>query len=246
VGCLSGSATFSLSALEVQMRVPTVAFVAALTGFWAASAAALPADWSAAPAGACSIDAPRSDPWTVDFGAAVLPAQPALLRYPAVDDQAAPARRPVPVEYSDGYKTRATIHKYASFATLPLFIANYVVGQDLYNNQGNESKKSLHVGLVTGSAILFGVNTFTGAWNLYEGRKDPNHRAKRMTHGILMMAADVGFLATAMLAPSEHEYEHGATAPTVGNNSASTHRAVALTSMGIATVGYLIMLIGGH
>jgi hypothetical protein len=194
----------------------------------------------------CAVDAPRPGPWAIAFGSAAPGVRPASLRYSATDAQAAPPRRAIPVEYSDGYKTRAKIHKYSSFATLPLFVANYIVGQDLYNHPGDESKKGLHVGLVTGTAVLFGVNTFTGAWNLWEGRKDPNHRTKRMTHGILMMAADVGFLATAMLAPSEHEHEYGSTTPTASNNSASTHRAVALTSMGIATVSYLIMLIGGH
>ncbi len=125
--------------------------------------------------------------------------------------QEPPARRAVPVEYSDAYKTRAKIHKYASFATLPLFVANYFVGQDLYNHPGDESKKGLHDGLVAATAVVFGVNTVTGVWNLWEGRNDPNHRTKRMTHGILMMIADVGFLATAMLAPhNEHEDDgHG-------------------------------------
>ena len=93
--------------------------------------------------------------------------------------------------------------------------------------------------------MLFGVNTFTGAWNLWEGRKDPNHRDKRMTHGILMMAADVGFLATAMLGP-ESTRTRALTGVSDPAHQASTHRAVALTSMGIATVSYLIMLLGGH
>jgi hypothetical protein len=63
-----------------------------------------------------------------------------------------------------------------------------------------------------------------------------------MTHGILMIAADVGFLATAMLAPEseEDEYYNGPSS----TDGRSTHRAVALTSMGIATVSYLIMLFG--
>ena len=131
-----------------------------------------------------------------------------------------------------------------SFATLPLFVANYLVGQDLYNNPGDESMKGAHVGLVTGTAVLFGVNTVTGAWNLWEGRKDPNHRKLRMTHGILMIAADVGFLATAALAP-ESEYESGAISQDPGSGR-STHRAVALTSMGVATFSYLLMLFGGR
>ena len=189
-------------------------------------------------------DAPHSNPWAVDFSAAApAPVNPAPLRFLA-DSQAQPVRRPVPVEYSEGYKTRAKIHKIASFATLPLFVANYLVGQNLYDNPGDESKRGLLAGLAATTGVLFGVNTFTGAWNLWEGRKDPNHRTKRMTHGILMMAADVGFLATAMLAPESEEHEHSGTANYTDQRS--THRTVALTSMGIATVSYLIMLFGGN
>jgi hypothetical protein len=60
-----------------------------------------------------------------------------------------------------------------------------------------------------------------------------------------MMIADVGFLATAMLAPHESERENGGVPITTTPSGASTHRTVALTSMGIATVSYLIMLFGG-
>lgn len=209
----------------------------------------LPAPALADPAGAapfsltgCAADAPHAGPWAIDFlrgaSAAGTTTPPDLL----AATQAPPARRPVPVEYSEGYKTRAKIHKISSFATLPLFVANYFVGQDLYNHPGDESMKGAHGGLVAGTAVLFGVNTVTGAWNLWEGRKDPNHRTKRLTHGILMMAADVGFLATAALAPESEDHEHGG-AHSVSDGR-STHRAVALTSMGIATVSYLIMLFG--
>ena len=206
--------------------------------------AAGPADSAPVPLAGCAADAPRADPWAVDFSAtAPAIAAPAPVRF-SVGEQAPPGRRPVPVEYSDGYKTRAKIHKITSIATLPLFVANYFVGQDLYNNPGDESMKGAHGGLVAGTAVLFGVNTVTGAWNLWEGRKDPNHRAKRMTHGILMMAADVGFLATAALAPDSEGDEHGGSYSS--SDGRSTHRAVALTSMGIATVSYLIMLFGAH
>ena len=85
---------------------------------------------------------------------------------------------------------------------------------------------------------LFAVNTTTGVWNLIEARKDPNHRGRRLAHGLLMLGADVGFLATAALGPSS---EHG-----FSQDSASTHRAVAFTSIGMATAGYLIMLFGAH
>jgi hypothetical protein len=220
-----------------------VASVIVMVCLAASPAFANPGDATTASFPRWSFDASRPSPWAVDFGAPAPAARPAPLRC-TLDTQAPPARRPVPVEYSEGYKTRAKIHKIASFATLPLFIADYVVGQDLYNNPGDESKKGLHAGLAATTGVLFGVNTFTGAWNLWEGRKDPNHKKLRMTHGILMMAADVGFLATAMLAPdSEGEHYSSSTDYT---SQRSTHRAVALTSLGIATVSYIIMLFGAH
>jgi len=53
-----------------------------------------------------------------------------------------------------------------------------------------------------------------------------------------MLSADAGFLATAALGP---ESEHGEI-----EGSRSTHRAVAFTSIGLASAGYLIMLFGGN
>jgi hypothetical protein len=188
----------------------------------------------------CSAAAARVSPWSVTFPVASAVPEAERLRLADAGSQAAPVRRPVPVEYSEAYKVRAKIHKIASVATLPLFVANYVVGQDLYNHPGeSESKKGLHGGLAATTGVLFGINTVTGAWNLWEGRKNANHRGRLMTHGILMIAADVGFLATGLLVPdSEGPY-------TDYTSRRSTHRTVALTSMGIATVGYLIMLFGG-
>jgi hypothetical protein len=159
---------------------------------------------------------------------------------PAFDPQAAPARRPMAFEYSDGYRTRLKIHKYASFATLPLFIAQFAVGQKLYDGDGSDSTRSVHGALAASTAVLFGVNTVTGIWNLSEGRKDPNHRTKRMVHGILMAIADAGFVATGVMTPENEGGEFGSEG---GGTSRSTHRAVALTSMGVATVAYLMMLI---
>jgi hypothetical protein len=194
------------------------------------------------PAGSqpCSGDAARVSPWSATFPIASAAPEAGRLRLADTGSQAAPARRPLPVEYSEAYKVRAKIHKIASVATLPLFVANYFVGQELYNHPGeSESMKSAHSALAATTGVLFGINTVTGAWNLWEGRKDTNHRGRRMTHGILMMAADVGFLATGLLVPdSEGSY-------TDYTSRRSTHRTVALTSMGIATVGYLIMLFGG-
>lgn len=150
-----------------------------------------------------------------------------------VDDASAAQRRPMAFTYSDGYALRAKIHKYASVATLPLFGVEYLLGQKLYDFSTSETVRATHAGIATTLAGLFGVNTVTGVWNLWEGRKDPNHRTKRMLHGFLMLGADAGFLATGALAPDNE-----------GGGDRSLHRTVAITSMGIATASYLIMLIG--
>ena len=155
----------------------------------------------------------------------------------SVDVPPALQPRPRAFEYSDGYRTRLKIHKYASFATVPVFVAQFAVGQKLYNGTGSDSTRSLHTALAAATGALFGVNTVTGVWNLSEGRKDPNHRSKKLVHGILMMAADGGFVATAAMAPHLHRRDG-----TSGGVSPATHRAIALTSMGVASVSYLMML----
>jgi hypothetical protein len=149
--------------------------------------------------------------------------------------------RPVAVEYSRGYEIRRTVHKWASIATLPLFAAEFAVGQSLYNNTANsDSKRGLHGALAGGIAGLFVVNSTTGVWNLWEARKDPNGRTRRVLHGILMLAADAGFVATGATAPDDGEGEHRLR--TGESNGRARHRAIALTSMGTALASYLMML----
>jgi len=208
-------------------------------GLAVAPAAFADAGASAPDLAACIVDSGRATPWAVNFGTTSAPAATGPLTLHDIDGQAAAPRRVVAFEYSEGYKTRAKIHKIASFATLPLFVANYFVGQDLYNHPGeSESKKGVHAFLGASTGVLFGVNTVTGVWNLMEARKDPNHRTKRTIHGILMLAADAGFFATALTLPdSEGTYDQYV-------SQRQTHRTVAITSMAIATVGYVMMLFG--
>jgi hypothetical protein len=104
----------------------------------------------------------------------------------------------------------------------------------LYNGTASDSVKTWH-GVFAGSiAGLFAVNSVTGVWNLMEARHDPNGKTRRMVHGILMLGADAGFVATGLMAPGEHE--------SVDNNDKAAHRNVALASMGMATASYLYML----
>jgi hypothetical protein len=156
-----------------------------------------------------------------------------------VDDLQSPAPRVAAFEYSDAYKTRAKIHKYASFATLPLFATEFALGQSLYNNP-SDSKRGAHVAVGTGIIGLYCLQGVTGVWNLVEASKDPNPEGKkrRLTHGILMLASGAGFAITPMVAPGHRDRLE------FGTSSASTHRAVAFTSIGIGTAGYLVMLLG--
>lgn len=158
----------------------------------------------------------------------------AAVNEPASEQSAPPAQA---FEYSDGYRLRAKIHKASSLATLPLFVTEGIIGQSLYSNPTG-AKKDAHLAVAGGIGALFAVNSVTGVWNLIEARKDPNHRKRRLVHGLLMLGADVGFVTTAALGP---ETEHGTV-----DGSRGAHRAAAFTSIGLATAGYLVMLLGDH
>jgi hypothetical protein len=176
--------------------------------------------------------------WQIDWSgpaAAPTPLHDATAAVVTSRDQTA-APPAVAQEYSHGYQVRAKIHKYASFATLPLFATEIALGQSLYNEPGG-SKKTAHAIVGAGIGSLFAVNTVTGAMNLWEARKDSVGRKRRLTHGLLMMAADAGFFATFLAAPDD---EHGNF-----TDARSTHRTIAITSIGLATAGYLTMLFGG-
>src|SRR4029077_17334424 len=144
----------------------------------------------------------------------------------------------------DAYQTRAKIHKYASFATLPLFGAELVLGQSLFNTPANAGgKRAAHAAVGAGIIGLFAVNTVTGAWNLFgEGRQDKEGRTLRLVHGLLMMAADAGFLATWASGPHSGRLR---TALTFESDK-TRHRDLAIASISVGTAGYLLMLLGNH
>ncbi len=145
------------------------------------------------------------------------------------------------IEHSEAYQTRAKIHKWASFATLPLFAAELALGESL-DGSGNDKNKGAHAVVGAGIVGLFGVNTVTGAWNLFgEGRQDTDNRTLKLVHGLLMMAADVGFLATTAAAPST-----GKTGGVTFEADRTLHRNLAIASVSVGTVGYLMMLIGNR
>lgn len=142
--------------------------------------------------------------------------------------------RPKAIEYSVWYERRATVHRIASYATLPLFAAEVVTGQELLRN-GPEAAgwaRNSH-GFVAGSlGGLFVLNTITGGWNLIDSRKDPNGRGWRTLHALLMLTADAGFAYTGSLAEGAEE--------SAANRR--QHRNAAIISSSVAALGYLLML----
>ena len=188
---------------------------------------------------------PARDVWRVDWlshdsDAAHVTTTGRIALHPAFMQAADQPVHAVAVEHSDAYLTRAKIHRYASYATLPLFAAELALGASIYNGATRgDWKKGMHGVVGAGIVSLFGVNTVTGAWNLFgEGWHDKG-RPLRLLHGLLMMAADAGFAATSMSTPSQRR---GFTFVADRN----THRNLALASVGLGTTGYLVMLFGNH
>ena len=153
--------------------------------------------------------------------------------------------RPRAVEYSEGYGRRLTVHRWGSYVMLPLFAAQYVLGDRLLQQKedvfagrrGGPPSASLrrtHAVAAGGVGLLFLTNTVTGGWNLVEARHDPEGRGLRTVHGLTMLAADAGFVATGVM---------GSRAVDGSPRDARAHRDVALASAGVAVVGAGMMWI---
>ena len=163
---------------------------------------------------------------------------------PAVPAQQQPTAHPAATTYSDGYEVRLKIHKYASYATLPLFATELALGESIYSNPDSGAKKGIHGAVGAGIIGLFGVNGVTGVWNLWESRHDANGRKLRIAHSVLMLAASGGFVATWATAPSTDDTDtHQGLARF--DNTRVLHRNLAISSIGVGTAGYLIMLFKG-
>ncbi|MDQ8163679.1 MAG: hypothetical protein P3C10_13960 [Gemmatimonadota bacterium] len=198
-------------------------------------AAALLVAWQAAVTPAAAAPLPPADSLPVRSVMVAPPvAQPVGL---TVYADTVPRVRRKAIVYSDGYATRLRIHKVLSWSMLPLFAASYVSGDQIFE-KGRDAPswaRTMHGPAATGSAVLFGANTVTGAWNLWEGRKDPNGRTRRILHSVLFTAASGGFAYAGTRLADEAEENLDAR---------RSHRNLALGSMGLSTVSWLIMLIG--
>lgn len=149
------------------------------------------------------------------------------------------------VQLSDGYYTRLDIHRYASYATLPLFLLEYVAGQKLLE-RGSAAPlwaEKVHKPAAYAVAGIFTVNTVTGIWNLAEAgnKKVKQGKNRRWWHAALMLAADAGFIYSASRAPSTSDIDARIAGGTRGGWT--PHKATAVASMGVATIGYLMMYV---
>ena len=139
------------------------------------------------------------------------------------------------VDYSDGYYTRLKIHKIASYAELPLFATEYVLGERLLKEERtgfpSQGLKSAHTTVALGLGALFTINTVTGVWGLWDSRSDPAGRTRRIIHSVAMLGADAGFAWAGA--------SGGGAKETL--DDANHHRTIAISSMALATAGTAMM-----
>jgi hypothetical protein len=144
-------------------------------------------------------------------------------------------KRPKSIEYSDAYYTRLKIHRVASYAELPLFATEYVLGERLLREERtgfpSSGLKTAHTTVALGLGALFTINTVTGVWNLWDSRSDPSGRTRRLIHSIAMLGADAGFALAGASGGGAKESQ----------SDANHHRTIAVSSMALATAGTAMM-----
>lgn len=142
--------------------------------------------------------------------------------------------RPRAIAYSEWYGHRLTLHRVTSYTMLPLFAGEYWLGNKLMNDLEIASwVRPAHGTVASALGVLFTVNTATGLWNLWDARHDPSDRTRRTIHAVAMLAADAGMVWTASLAGDN---EGGSV-----QVDARPHRNAALASIGVGTLGTVMM-----
>jgi hypothetical protein len=165
-----------------------------------------------------------ASPLAAQESSALLPSRLA----PTAAEDAAPQA----IDHSDAYYRRLDVHRYGSYAMLPLFAGEYLLGNKLlHEDDPADWVKSVHVGVAGALGAVFVVNSVTGIWNLIEGRNDPD-ATKRWLHAALMLGADAAMVYTATL---------GDDAGRAKNSTNHPHRDWALVSISSATAGTLLM-----
>src|SRR6185503_20738322 len=95
-----------------------------------------------------------------------------------------PRPRPMAVAHSDAYYSRLKVHRWVSYVELPVFGAEYVLGQKLITDP-TDGVRHAHQAVAGTLGALFVVNTVTGVWNLVEGWDDMPQRKLVVAHSVL-------------------------------------------------------------
>ena len=166
---------------------------------------------------------------SVDWGRSMGP-------MPVDQDTLRTRRRGQSIEYSGFYNTRLTVHRYLSFAMLPLFAGSFLTGDQIIRKAeaAPEWARDWHAPFATATAVVFTLNTITGLWNLWDSRKNPAGRTRRIVHGLLFMVANAGFTYAGTTLAEQAEED-----PSKRN----LHRTVALSSMGVSVASWGLMLL---
>jgi len=142
--------------------------------------------------------------------------------------------RPKVIELSDWYYRRLTIHRWVAYGTIPVFAAQWIAGQRLYDDSREAPTwaKTTHRVGATALAAGFTVNTVTGLWNLWDSRSVEQGRVLRTIHGLSILVADGLF--TYAGAKLSDEAEQSA-------DKRREHRTIALSAMALTTVSGVAM-----
>jgi hypothetical protein len=143
----------------------------------------------------------------------------------------APPRAQDPV-YDARYYRHLELHRFGTKALLPLFALQYLAGSQLADEGADApgwAKVGHRVG-ATGVAALFIKNVYSGLPILAASARDPQDKGRRFTHVTMMLLATAGFTYTGILS------DRAEGSP----DDRAAHKNMALTSMGIATFGYLL------
>jgi hypothetical protein len=143
-------------------------------------------------------------------------------------------RRPRAIQVSEWYGRRLTIHRALSYATIPVFTAQYVAGERLFKESSAAPQwaKFTHRAGATTLAGIFTVNTVTGLWNLWDSRMVPNHRALRTTHALMMLTADAAFTYAGARLSNDAEQSL---------EKRKLHRTIALSASGLTLANGVMM-----
>jgi hypothetical protein len=201
------------------MHTPVLALLLALAG---------PADTARV--------APDSAHALADSVSASIPSRLVLPVSLQIESDTTPRRRRKSIEVSEWYNRRLRIHRYGAYAMLPLFAFQAAAGNELYHKGSGAdgwARNGHRVG-ATGLATVFGVNTVTGLWNLWDSRAAEQGRTRRTIHTLLMLASDAGFAYAGIKLSEDAEQSADAR---------RKHRNLAYTSMGVAITGAGMMVL---